>query len=239
MREAVVEVICHLTLLVSGSETPKRLKERFLIGRNRTKRANFRGSPLTQDKLNFFSVFMLYVAWKRGLPRNSARFGLFRPIKKHSLISCVFVGLFFFSERWQSALFQIFLVPCFRMRKSLNARGSGWSLMSVRSMFQNEEKFECKRQWLKSHVFTFNASERGRVSMGEFHPGSDSDVGQHSGFCDAALHRLPDPSDGRQDAAAAGDGLVRRPHSPPTRRGSTVSLRSRRSQNGLWTCGSK
>ena len=40
-----------LTFLMSvetGTKTHKRLKERFLIGRNRTKRANFRGSPLFQ-----------------------------------------------------------------------------------------------------------------------------------------------------------------------------------------------
>ena len=33
-------------------ESPKRLKERFLIRRNRTKRANFRGSPLFQATYN-------------------------------------------------------------------------------------------------------------------------------------------------------------------------------------------
>ena len=32
----------------TNKQTNKRLKERFLIGRNRTKRANFRGSPLFQ-----------------------------------------------------------------------------------------------------------------------------------------------------------------------------------------------
>ena len=36
----------------SRSKTRKRLKERFLIGRNRTKRANFRGSPLFQATYN-------------------------------------------------------------------------------------------------------------------------------------------------------------------------------------------
>ena len=34
------------------SKTHKRLKERFLIGRNRTKRANVRGSPLSQATYN-------------------------------------------------------------------------------------------------------------------------------------------------------------------------------------------
>ena len=32
----------------------------------------------------FSSVFMLYLAWKRGLPRKCARFVPFRPIKKRS-----------------------------------------------------------------------------------------------------------------------------------------------------------
>ena len=34
------------------SQTHKRLKERFLLGRNRTKRAHFRGSPLYQTTYN-------------------------------------------------------------------------------------------------------------------------------------------------------------------------------------------
>ena len=34
------------SVLKTRSKTDKKLKERFLIGRNRTKRANFRGSPL-------------------------------------------------------------------------------------------------------------------------------------------------------------------------------------------------
>ena len=111
------------------SKTHERLKERFLIGRNRTKRANFRGilffklcttqkqkkkqwiqqtinsrvsfvpssfrQPPTSNwhKINWilcFSVFMFYIAWKRGLPRKLARFVLFRPIKKHSFnLLCV------------------------------------------------------------------------------------------------------------------------------------------------------
>ena len=57
--------------------------------------------------INCFSVFMLYAAWKRGLPRKIARFVQFRPDKKRSFnLLCV---LDLFSERWQSALFQIFL----------------------------------------------------------------------------------------------------------------------------------
>ena len=35
-------------------------------------------------KLICFSVFLLYVASKRGLPRKFSRFVLFRPIKKRS-----------------------------------------------------------------------------------------------------------------------------------------------------------
>ena len=102
------------------SKTHKRLKRHFLIGRNRTKRAHFRGCPLSQaiyvqnknrktnNQFNlsrvswmweaggrkrardwplincFFSVFMLYLAWKRVLPRKFTPFVLFRPIKKCS-----------------------------------------------------------------------------------------------------------------------------------------------------------
>ena len=40
------------SVLKKRSKTHKRLKERFLIGRNRTKCANFRGSPLFQATYN-------------------------------------------------------------------------------------------------------------------------------------------------------------------------------------------
>ena len=54
-----------------------------------------------------FSVLLLYLAWKRGLPRKCAHFVLFHPIKKRSFnLSCV---LDLFWEPWQSTLFQIFL----------------------------------------------------------------------------------------------------------------------------------
>ena len=53
-----------------------------------------------------FSVFMLYVAWKRPLPQIFSRFVLFHPIKKCSFnLLCV---LDLFSECWQSTWFQIF-----------------------------------------------------------------------------------------------------------------------------------
>ena len=39
------------------SKTHKRLKERFLIGRNRTKRAHFRGSPLFQATYSIKKLF--------------------------------------------------------------------------------------------------------------------------------------------------------------------------------------
>ena len=40
--------------------------------------------------INCFSVFMLYEAWKRGLPQKFAHFVLFRPIKKRSFnLLCV------------------------------------------------------------------------------------------------------------------------------------------------------
>ena len=62
----------------------------------------------TQHKLvQLFSVVLLYVAWKRGLPRKFARFVLFRLINKRSFNLLCVLDLFF-SERWQSTLFQIF-----------------------------------------------------------------------------------------------------------------------------------
>ena len=39
-------------VLKKRSKTHKRLKERFLVGPNRTKRANFRGSPLYHAMYN-------------------------------------------------------------------------------------------------------------------------------------------------------------------------------------------
>ena len=41
-----------LKIIISLDPKHKKLKERFLIGRNRTKRANFRGSPLFQATYN-------------------------------------------------------------------------------------------------------------------------------------------------------------------------------------------
>ena len=74
------------SVLKKRSKTHKRLKERFLIRRNRTKCAKFRGKPLFQ----LFSVVLLYVAWKRGFPRKFARFVLFCLIKKQSFnLLCV------------------------------------------------------------------------------------------------------------------------------------------------------
>ena len=86
------------------SKTHKRFKERFLIGRNRTKCANFQ-----VELIVCFPVFWwLYIAWKRGLPKKIACFVLFHPIKKLSLnLLCV---LDLFSECWQSTLFHIFYI---------------------------------------------------------------------------------------------------------------------------------
>ena len=68
-----------------------------------------------------FSVFMLYVAWKRGLPRKFARFVLFRLIKKRPFnLLCV---LDLFSERWQSTLFQIF----FLMTRAVLTKHLSWT----------------------------------------------------------------------------------------------------------------
>ena len=95
--------------MTQRTKTHKRLKLRFIIGRNRAKCAHFWGSPLFQamhntktekqthnfslvpfsfhqpPKSNWhkiswivcFSVFMLYMAWKRGLPWKFAWIVLF------------------------------------------------------------------------------------------------------------------------------------------------------------------
>ena len=80
------------------SKTHKRLKERFLIRRSKTKHANFQGKPLFQTTYNnttenswFDSFLLLYVAWKRGFPQKFARFVLFHLIEKRSFnLLCVF-----------------------------------------------------------------------------------------------------------------------------------------------------
>ena len=105
------------------SKTHKRVKERFLIGRQTPtskwhKRSwivcfyefmlylawkgpfSFRQPPIFNwHKISWIfssSVFLMYVAWKRGLPRKCARFVLFRPIKKSVLLtSCVFWKILF------------------------------------------------------------------------------------------------------------------------------------------------
>ena len=53
-------------------QTHKRLKECFLIGRKRTKRANFRGSPLFQATYNvktnnYFSLSCVHWMWEAGV----------------------------------------------------------------------------------------------------------------------------------------------------------------------------
>ena len=57
-----------------------------------------------------FSVFMLYVSWKSGLPRKFARFALFRPVKKRSFNLLSVLDFFSSSECWQSTLFQNFFL---------------------------------------------------------------------------------------------------------------------------------
>ena len=46
-------------------QTHKRLKERFLIGQNRTKHANFQGSPLFQAMCNIKTINSTCVSWMR------------------------------------------------------------------------------------------------------------------------------------------------------------------------------
>ena len=108
-------------VMFERSKTHKRLNERFFIGQNRTKHATFWGSPLFQASYNIKTekqtinstylvsvgcgrlaegkghetVFMLYVAWKKGLPWKFACFALFRPIKKHCFYLLCVLDLFF------------------------------------------------------------------------------------------------------------------------------------------------
>ena len=69
-----------------------------------------------QDKMCKFSrkssfssyiFFMLYIAWKRGLPQKCVHFVLFHPLKRCSFTLC-FRSSIFFLEHWQSTLFQFF-----------------------------------------------------------------------------------------------------------------------------------
>ena len=66
---------------------------------------------------NLFFVFMLYIAWKRGLPPKFACFDQFHLIKKCSFtLSC---ALDLFSECWQSTLFQMCVCVCVRVYTNL------------------------------------------------------------------------------------------------------------------------
>ena len=49
-----------VTLSVLGAKTHKRFKERFVIGRKRTRRANFWGSPLFQDTYNIKTKLLTF-----------------------------------------------------------------------------------------------------------------------------------------------------------------------------------
>ena len=95
------------------SKTHERLKERFLIGRNRTKRAHFINSTY------LVSVGYGRLAEGKGhetdSPGKRARFVLFHPTEKRSFDLVCFGSLpLFSSEHWQSTLFHfcvcVFLV---------------------------------------------------------------------------------------------------------------------------------
>ena len=76
-------------------QNTQEIKRTLLIARNRTKHAQFRGSPLFEATYNRKTeTQMLYVAWKRGLSRTFARSVLFCPIKKRSF-NLVCFGSFF------------------------------------------------------------------------------------------------------------------------------------------------
>ena len=124
-------VVARLQTQLSVNDIDEVVHGCFLTGQNRTKCANFQGSPLFQATYNVktekqtiqltlcqlgvpfffcqpptsnwhkvswivcFSVFTLYVAWKRGLPQKYAHFVLFRLIKKRSFNLLCISDLFF------------------------------------------------------------------------------------------------------------------------------------------------
>ena len=113
--------------LSKRSKTHKRLKERFLTGRNRSKRANVRGSPLFQATFNtktekqtinstylasegigMFVFLFLCCAWleKEDFLENLHVLSCFVQLKSVLLISCVF-WIFFLNAGSQL---------CFRLR---------------------------------------------------------------------------------------------------------------------------
>ena len=65
------------------SKTHKRLKERFLIGRNRTKCANFRGSPKWRFFYLFFSVELCHSSGNCQETETC----MFRPVTCHDNLS--------------------------------------------------------------------------------------------------------------------------------------------------------
>ena len=105
--------------------THKRLKERFLIRQNRTKRANFRGSPLfqatynikTEKKPQLIQLILCHLGvggwrndWKKkDFLENEHILSCFVRIKSSFNLLWV-LDFFFFSKRWLSTLFQILLL---------------------------------------------------------------------------------------------------------------------------------
>ena len=87
----------------------KRLKERFFIGRNRTKRANFLfpaasfPRPTKISWINCFSIFMLYVAWKKeDFLEKLHVLSCFVQLKSVLLIACVFWIFSLQNSLWQT-----------------------------------------------------------------------------------------------------------------------------------------
>ena len=73
-RSAMPSVPMFDIAVMTGFKTHKRLKDCFLIGRNRTKRAHFRGSPLfqatynikTEKQNNLFNLSCVRWLWEAG-----------------------------------------------------------------------------------------------------------------------------------------------------------------------------
>ena len=112
------------SVLKKRSKTRKRLKERFLIRRNRTKRANFRGSPLFQD--TYTAVLKVVIMQSRSV---SSLFMMVRGANFPPTIAWkVFNTLGFFSFSWSNLSLVCFdLLILFRQRLKVIISKS-WSL---------------------------------------------------------------------------------------------------------------
>ena len=86
---------------VFRAKTQKGLKRTFLIGQNKTKNTNF------EEILFFKTTYNTETNKKRGFPKKKLRILSCSVQVKSILFNLLCVFYLFFSERWQSALFQM------------------------------------------------------------------------------------------------------------------------------------